>query len=210
MYIVYTAAYIYIAKEIGVIHMNRFTLLIKAILLDREAFRTLAESPKTNRIGMLLVVLLGAAYGLFSVQANNAYVSSFESPLLRDFVVPVIFIIFGIITIILTRFAFTLLLWAGARGFGGAGLLRVQYRLSIIILVPSFLAMPTLIGMQAGYPISAIHHALLAAGIAWMYVLGVRAMEATQSFRGFRSYGSVLAIFIFFACIYYLVIPPAS
>ncbi|WP_368504931.1 YIP1 family protein [Alkalihalophilus sp. As8PL] len=190
--------------------MNRFTLLAKALMLDGHSFRELADSPKTNRIGLLLVVLLGAAYGLFSVQANLEYVSSFESPLLRNIIVPLIFIVFGIITIILTRFAFTLLLWAGAKGFGGPGLMRSLYRISIIILVPSFLAMPTLIGMQAGFSITVIHVVLLLAGLAWMYVLGVRAMEATQSFKGLRSYGSVLAIFIFFACVYYLVIPPAS
>ncbi len=178
-------------------------------MLDRLAFKELADSPKTNRIGWLLVLLLGIAYGLFSVQANHAYVESFESPLLRTFIVPLIFILFGVITIVLTRLAFTLLLWAGARGFGGPGMVRSLYRVSIIILVPSFLAMPTLIGLQAGIEMTLIHSALLIAGLAWMYVLGVRVLEATQAFKGVRSYGSVLAIFIFFACIFYLVIPPA-
>lgn len=184
--------------------------LSRALLFDKEAMKLLANDAKTNRLGLLLILLLGIAYGLFSVQVNADYVGSFESDLLRNLVVPFIFIFFGFLTMILTRLALTLLLWAGARGFGGPGFMKSFYRLSSIILVPSVLAMPVLIGLQAGLEISLLTWLLLIPGFIWIYILGVKAMEATQSFIGIRAYGSVLVMLIFFTCIFYLTIPPSE
>lgn len=181
--------------------------LSRALFFDKEAMKLFANDAKTNRLGFLLILLLGVAYGLFSVGVHAQYVGSFDSELLRNFVVPLIFIVFGFLTMILTQIVLTLLLWAGARGFGGPGLVKSLFRLSSIILVPSVLAMPVLIGLQAGLQLSLLKWLLLVPALLWVYVLGVKAMEATQSFIGLRAYGSVLAMLVFFACIFYLTIP---
>ncbi|WP_209122878.1 YIP1 family protein [Alkalihalobacillus sp. BA299] len=189
--------------------MTGLILYIRTTLLNNGSIAELTTSPKWNIWGHLVTILLGVIYGLFSIQQNIEYITSFDAEFLKDIVIPGFFIIAGIIMVFLTRVALSLLLWAASRGFGGPGLLGQLFRLSAGALIPSILAMPGFIaaGLEGAVPFIAIVGVIL--GIAWMYITCVRIVLVTQRFVPWKAYTAVLVIFIFFISIYYIVTPPA-
>ncbi|WP_249870752.1 YIP1 family protein [Oceanobacillus saliphilus] len=187
--------------------MTGLILYIRTILLNNEAIAELTTSSKWNIWGHLVTILLGFIYGFISIQLNIEYISSFDADFLRNLVVPGVFLVAGIIMVLLTRVALSLLLWAASRGFGGPGYLGQLFRLGAGALIPSILAMPGLIanGIDAAVPFIAIVGVIL--GIAWMYFICVKIVLVTQKFVPWKAYTSVLAIFIFFISVYYIVTP---
>lgn len=190
--------------------MTGLTTIVKGVFTDKEAFHQICESPKWNKWGLLVLFLLGAIYGSLSIRQHLDLISSFESDLLRLYLVPAALIVFGLFVVFLTRIGLTLLLWAASRGFGGPGNLGKLYRGSIIALTPIILAMPAFIANTAGLPSTTLQVLLALVGLAWLYILCVNVLLVTQQFATWKGYAGGLAIFIFFLCIYYIVLPPAG
>lgn len=188
--------------------MSSITLITRSLLLDKEAINQFSLSDDKNKWSTLIVILLGLAYGSISIWQNLEYVQSFESELLKNVLVPLIFIGFGLITIWLTRLAFSLLLWAAARGFGGAGILKAIRRAMSIALIPALLAMPALIATTGGHELTPLFVIMAVLSLVWVYFICVKALEATQNFKTWKAYSAVFVIFIFFLSIYYIVLPP--
>jgi hypothetical protein len=178
----------------------------KMMTLDTSSFQMFVNAPKSNFYNRLIVLTVGIAYGLMGIISNDSFVSSFESGLLRNGVVPLTFILFGLLSVWLTKLGLTLLLWAGARGFGGPGNIGQLNRTASIALIPGILAIPALTGLSSGWFIIIP----LIIGVIWMYVICVKIHEVTQGFARWKAYASVFAVFVFFASIFYMVMPTGS
>ena len=188
--------------------MSSITLITRSLMLDKEAMNKFSQSQAKNKWSTLIIILLGIAYGGMTIWQNLEYVQSFESELLKNVLVPLIFIGIGLITVWLTRLAFSLLLWAAARGFGGAGVLKTISRATSIALIPALLAMPAFIATTGGNELTILHIMMAIFSLIWVYFICVKALEATQNFQTWKAYSAVLVIFIFFLSIYYIVLPP--
>jgi hypothetical protein len=190
--------------------MSLLTTIFKALMNDKNAFNIISGSPKWNKWGVLVLLILGMIYGtIFLTQYREVINAEFDTDLFRTYLVPGLILLIGLGMVFLTRIALTLLLWAAARGFGGAGLLGSIYRSSIFALVPSILTMPAFIATTAQESVSTIQIALALIGLVWMFFLCVRVLEATQNFVTWKAYSGVVAVFIFFLSILYIVTPPA-
>jgi hypothetical protein len=191
--------------------MGNVNLIFKALTLDKEAIQQLSD-PNSNwkLISAFITFLLGIFYGFTSITINNELIASFETPLLRETVVPGLFLFFGIVMIFITKIGFSLLLWAGARGFGGPGYLRILYRNTSIALIPSVMALPAFISWQVGAPLTFLMVLFLALSITWMYLIFAKILEVTQPLVPWKAYVAILLVFIFFTSVYYIVTPPAA
>ncbi|WP_088007119.1 hypothetical protein [Indiicoccus explosivorum] len=176
----------------------------KMITLQEQSFQAFFDSPHAKRLSRLVLLLVGVGYGAISIASNADYISSFESALLRNALVPLIFLLFGVLTAWLTKLGFSLLLWAGAKSIGGKGLLR-QISLAVpVVLIPGLLAVPFLTGSGFGSP---VYLPLLAVGLLWMYLISARVVQAVEGFTGKKAYIAASLALIFLASVYYLVVP---
>jgi hypothetical protein len=177
-------------------------MFAKMFALDAEAFRVFIDTPKALLYSRLAILIIGIVYGAIAILYNASYILSFESSILRLVIVPLFFLLFGLLMVLITKFGLTVLLWAGARGFGGPGRMKQLNQFASVALAPGLLGVPYLIGGGEGILIVP-----LLIGVGWMYLICVKILEVTQRFQGVKAYISVLAIIIFFASIYYIIIP---
>ncbi|WP_147802701.1 hypothetical protein [Alkalicoccus halolimnae] len=173
------------------------------LLLRPPAYQEFIQTKNMLKWARNLVLLLGLVYGGFGIIANYGFIMEFESALLRNLLVPLLFIGFGIFTAWLTRLGLGLLLWAGAKGFGGPGKLSDVSRMGAVALVPGVLAVPLLTNALHGMPA----YLLAGAGVVWMYLSCVHILEVTQQFAKFHAAGTAAAVFIFFASVFYMFMP---
>lgn len=190
--------------------MNSLRTIKKSLFLDKEAMAQFSQSEKMGKWSTLLIGLLGAIYGGLSIYQNLETVQALESPLLRTVLMPLLLVGVGVITVWLTVFVFSLLLWAAARGFGGAGILRIIRRVTSIALLPAAFAMPAFITFTSGGTLTMLHIGLALVALIWIYLLCVKALEATQQFETKKAYIAVLIMFVFFTSIYYIILPPVA
>jgi hypothetical protein len=181
------------------------------LVLDKEAIQQLSE-PNSNwkLLSMCITVLLGLFYGYTAISINSETIASFETPLLRDTVVPGLFLFFGYLMMLITKIGLSLLLWAGSRGLSGPGLLKILYRNTTIALIPSVIALPAFISLQVGSTLTTLMQLSIVVSIIWIYLICSRIVEVTQQFVPWRAYVAVLLAFIFYMSIYYIVLPPAA
>jgi hypothetical protein len=191
--------------------MGKLTCIFKALILDKEAIKQLSL-PESNwkLLSTFITVLLGLFYGYTSITINKELIASFETPLLRDVFVPGLFLFFGLLMILITKVGLSLLLWAGSKGLGGPGFLKILYRNTTIALIPSIIALPAFISQQAGTTLTSIMIISMVISIAWIYLICTKIVEVTQQFIPWRAYVAVLITYIFFISIYYIVLPPAT
>jgi hypothetical protein len=191
--------------------MGKVILIFKALVLDKEAIQQLSE-PNSNwkLLSMCITVLLGLFYGYTAISINSETIASFETPLLRDTVVPGLFLFFGYLMMLITKVGLSLLLWAGSRGLSGPGLLKILYRNTTIALIPSVIALPAFISLQVGSTLTTLMQLSIVVSIIWIYLICSRIVEVTQQFVPWRAYVAVLLAFIFYMSIYYIVLPPAA
>ncbi|TDL31288.1 hypothetical protein E2R51_13005 [Jeotgalibacillus sp. S-D1] len=174
----------------------------KMIIFDEAAFRAFFNSPTVGLVSRIVLLIVGIGYGAISIASNAAYILSFDSSLLRFLVVPALFIVFGLVTALITKVGLTLLLWAAARGFGGRGLLKQVGSAAPVSLIPGLLSVPYLAGAgNVSYLILSLF------GIVWMYIISVKIVKTTQGFKQGRACIAVFFAFLFLASIYYLVVP---
>ncbi|ANU14142.1 hypothetical protein B481_0830 [Planococcus halocryophilus Or1] len=186
---------------------ERVTKMVgKMVTLNDASFRSFLELPKTQLVSNLLLFIVGLGYGAISIASNASYISSFDSALLQNFMVPAIFILFGLLMSFITKIGLALLLWAGSKGLGGKGLLRDINRATPVALLPGLLGAPYLAEVGNGHPMV---YMLLVVGIIWMYLVCVKIIKTTQNFTPVKAYVAALAAFAFLASVYYLIIPPA-
>lgn len=152
----------------------------------------------------LVFLFVGLVYGILSILGNYTYINSFETPILKTVFVPGVFLLFGIGTVFLTRVGLTLLLWAGAKGVGGAGRLGQIHAQTPVALVPGLLGAPFLIGIGSGNILFVI---MLVVSIVWMYLISSKILKTTQGITNKRAYIGAFAAFFFLACVYYLIVP---
>ncbi|MFN7249170.1 MAG: hypothetical protein ACK4M9_00010 [Anaerobacillus sp.] len=190
--------------------MEKTIQILKALVLNKEAIRKLSE-PNSNwrLLSMCITVLLGLGYGYTAISINSETIASFETPLLRDTIVPALFLFFGFLMILITKVGLSLLLWAGSKGLSGQGLLKILYRNTTVALIPSIIALPAFISLQVGSPLTPIMLLSLFVAVIWIYLICSKVVEVTQKFVPWRAYLAVLLAFIFYMSIYYIVLPPA-
>ncbi|HSI67379.1 MAG TPA: hypothetical protein VK947_08195 [Planococcus sp. (in: firmicutes)] len=179
-------------------------MVSKMITLKEPSFRNFMASPKMSMISNILLLLVGVGYGAISIASNASYIMSFDSTLLQFLIVPLIFIFFGLLTAFITKIGLGLLLWAGAKGAGGKGLLRAILAAVPVAMIPGLLGVPYLTGVGNGSVWSII---LLFVGVVWMYFVSVKIIQVTQNFNSLKSYIAVFFSFLFLASVYYLTIP---
>ena len=151
------------------------------IALHEQSFRAFLDSPNTKQVSRFILIAVGVMYGVISITTNAAYVESFDSQILQNVLVPLIFVSFGVLTAWLTKFGFSLLLWASAKGIGGKGLLRQISLVVPVILIPGLLGVPFLTGAGYGNP---LYSGLLIIGLVWMYLISVKIVKVIESFDG--------------------------
>lgn len=176
----------------------------KMIALDEPSFRSFLESPKTTKASNIMFLVAGAGYGAISIASNASYILSFDSALFKFFIVPLIFLVFGLLMAFVTKIGLALLLWAGAKGLGGKGLLR-DINVSVpAALIPGLFAAPYLAGDGNGNILVLL---LLFFGVVWMYLVCVKIIQTTQNFTQKKAYLATFLAFLFLASVYYLIIP---
>lgn len=178
-------------------------MLGKMITLHEASYRAFLDAPNRKTTSRLILLLVGIGYGAISIASNASYITSFDSSFLKNVIVPLIFLLFGILTAYLTKYGLALLLWAGAKGIGGKGLLRQINTVVPVALVPGLLAVP----FMTGFTSNVATVLLLIVGVIWMYLISVKAVKAIESFHSIKAYVAVLFAFLFFASIYYLIVP---
>lgn len=178
----------------------------KMVALNDSSFRSFLELPKTQLVSNLLLLIVGLGYGAISIASNASYIASFDAALLKNFIVPAIFILFGLLMAFITKIGLALLLWAGSRGLGGKGLLRDINRAAPVALLPGLLGAPYLVNAGDGHPMV---YVLLVIGVVWMYLVCAKIIKTTQNFTTVKAYLAALAAFVFLASVYYLIMPPA-
>ncbi|MFC4736466.1 hypothetical protein ACFO4L_07690 [Bacillus daqingensis] len=175
----------------------------RMLFMQQDAYQTFLEKENSAVLVRLLILTVGLLYGTAGILANLSFIADFDAAFLQYGLAPLIFILFGLFTAWLSRIGLGLLLWAGARGFGGPGRVREVSRMSAVILVPGLLAVPLMTGLLAG-PAAAV---LAAAGITWMTVAGIHVLMTTQQFSKGKAAAAAAAVVIFFSSIFYLFLP---
>lgn len=179
-------------------------LVGKMIALDDPSYRSFLELPKTETVSRILLLIVGVGYGAISIASQASYISSFDSALLQNFLVPAIFIIFGILTAFITKVGMAALLWAGSKALGGTAKYRAISLVAPVALLPGLLGAPHLAGLGDG---SLWVNLFLVTGVVWMYLVSVKIIQAVQGFNATKAYLSAGMAFLFLASVYYLVIP---
>lgn len=189
--------------------MEKIILLMKALFIDRDAIKRLCDpNNKWKALGTFVTVLLGLIYGFTSIIIYQPLISSFDTPILRDTIIPALFLVFGIIMLFVTKVGFSLLLWAISKGLSGPGLLNIFYQNTTIALIPSVIALPAFISLQSGANLTTMMFLSIFISVIWIYLICSRIVEVTQKFVPWRAYVTVLIAFIFFISIYYITFPP--
>ncbi|WP_342526982.1 hypothetical protein MKY84_00470 [Chryseomicrobium sp. FSL W7-1435] len=181
-------------------------MIIHLLSLKDSAFKSFTSTEKSKVQGSLALLLTGLLYGVLLITANWSYILSFETPALRWAIVPLIFIVSGLMMAWLTRIGLTLLLWAGARGFGGEGVMSRIAPFVSISLLPGLLAVPLLTGWQ----VNALGISLAVIGVAWMFAIHWKTLQSTQRFSPIKAGIAAITVLIFFVSIYYLIVPTSS
>lgn len=181
-------------------------MILHLLSLNDSAFEKFTSYEKSNVQGSLALLLAGLLYGTILIMANWSYILSFETPLLRTVVVPLIFIVSGLMMAWVTRIGLTLLLWAGARGFGGEGIMSRIAPFVSISLLPGILAVPLLTGWVS----NGIGIALSIAGVCWMFAIHWKTLQSTQHFTPTKAALAAVTVLVFFVSIYYLVVPTGA
>lgn len=191
--------------------MESVTLIFRTLLLDKEALRQLSV-PKSNWKwhSFIITIFLGLFYGFTALNINSELIASFETPMLRDLIIPGLFLFFGYLMMLVTKVGLALLLWAGSKGLGGIGFLGLLYRTTTIALIPSVIALPAFISLQVGTPLSTLMIVSIVIAVLWIYLISVRIVETVQQFVQWKAYVAVLLAFIFFMSIYYMILPPPA
>ncbi|OED33382.1 hypothetical protein BHE17_13295 [Planococcus maritimus] len=179
-------------------------LVGKMISLDDPSYRSFLDLPKTETVSRLLLLIVGLGYGAISIASQASYISSFDSGLLQNFLVPAIFIVFGILTAFITKVGMAALLWAGSKALGGTVKYRAISLVTPVALLPGLLGVPHLAGVGNGAWWVSL---LLIIGVVWMYLISVKIIQAVQGFTAKKAYLSVMMAFLFLASIYYLIVP---
>ncbi len=179
-------------------------LVGKMISLNDPSYRSFLELPKTETVSRLLLLIVGVGYGAISIASQASYISSFDSVLLQNIIVPLIFIIFGILTAFITKVGMAALLWAGSKALGGTAKYRAISLATPVALLPGLLGAPYLAGIGNG---AWWVDLFLVIGVVWMYLASVKIIQAVQGFTAKKAYVSAMMAFLFLASIYYLVIP---
>ncbi|MFP3421968.1 hypothetical protein R0K19_21610, partial [Bacillus sp. SIMBA_161] len=117
-------------------------------------------------------------------------------------IVPLIFIIFGILTAFITKVGMAALLWAGSKALGGTAKYRAISLATPVALLPGLLGAPYLAGVGNG---AWWVDLFLVIGVVWMYLASVKIIQAVQGFTAKKAYVSAMMAFLFLASIYYLV-----
>ena len=174
------------------------------VALNETYFGAFLNSPNIKRISNLILLVTGVGYGAISIASNASYIANFDSPVLQNFLVPLIFVLFGLLTAFITKIGLALLLWAGAKGFGGKALFRDINLASPVAMLPGLLCVPYLAGWGKGSLVVII---LLVAGIVWMYFVSAKILKTTQNFTNKKAYLAAFFAFLFLASVYYIVVP---
>lgn len=173
------------------------------LLLRPPAYQEYIETKNMLTWARILVIALGLVYGVIGIAANYSFIMEFDSPILRNALAPLLFLVFGLVTVWITRIGLGLLLWAGAKAFGGPGNLIEVSRFSAVAIIPGVFGFPLLTGAVYGWPA----YLLSAAGLAWMYLLCIHILQVTQQFSRGKAAGAAAAVFIFFGSVLYMFIP---
>lgn len=179
-------------------------LVGKMIILDDSSYRSFLQLPKTKTVSWILLLIVGLGYGAISIASQASYISSFESPLLQNLIVPGIFIIFGLLTAFITKVGMAALLWAGSKALGGTARYGTLSMATPVALLPGLLGAPHLAGVGNG---SLWVTVLVVIGVVWMYLVSAKIIQAVQGFTPAKAYLSALLAFLFLASVYYLIIP---
>lgn len=191
--------------------MGIITLIFRTLLLNKGAIVQLS-APEMNFRGYssIITIILGLLYGFTAININSELIKTFETPVLREIYIPALFLVSGYFMMLLTKVGFTLLLWAGSRGLGGGGFLAILYQFTTIALIPSVIALPAFISLQAGTPLSMLMLVSIGLALIWIYLVCAKIVEVVQQFVPWKAYVTVLLVFIFFISIYYIILPPAA
>ena len=179
-------------------------LVGKMITLNDPSYRSFLELPKTEAVSRILLLIVGLGYGAISIASQASYISSFDSALLQNILVPIIFIVFGILTAFITKVGMAALLWAGSKAFGGTAKYRAISLVIPVALLPGLLGAPQLAGLGDG---AFWVNLLMIIGVVWMYLVNVKIIQVVQGFTATKAYLSAGMAFLFLASVYYLVIP---
>lgn len=174
------------------------------VVLNETYFGAFLKSPNIKVISNLILLVTGVGYGAISIASNASYIASFDSPLLQNMIVPLIFIVFGLFSAFITKLGLALILWAGAKAFGGKARFKEINMAAPVAMLPGLLGVPYLAGWSEGTPLVIV---LLVIGVVWMYFVSGKIVKTTQNFTNKKAYMATFLMFLFLASVYYLVVP---
>lgn len=177
------------------------------VALNETYFGAFLKSPNMNVYSSFILLLVGVGYGAISIMSNAAYIADFDSPVLQNVLVPLVFIVFGWLSAVVTKIGLSLLLWAGAKGFGGKANYKEISLIAPVALLPGLLGVPFLSGWGEG---SVWVWVLLAAGVLWMYMISAKILKTTQQFSNKKAYAAAFLVFLFLFSVYYIVVPTGN
>lgn len=189
--------------------MESIQIILRSLFLDQKVISELSHSSQWNKWSNIITIIIGLYYGVFNIMGNLPFITSFESAYLRMIFIPSFFIIGGILMMLFTRFGFTLLLWAGAKGLGGPGLLGAIYRITGFAMIPLLLSIPpiTALAQSGRYSFQLIIFIIIS--LLWIYLYLVKAIKTIQKFKNGKAYAAVFLAYLFITSVYYILVPIA-
>ncbi|WP_416145385.1 hypothetical protein [Planococcus koreensis] len=106
------------------------------VVLNETYFGAFLNSPNIKVISNLILLLTGVGYGAISIASNASYIANFDSPVLQNVLVPLIFILFGLLSAFITKIGLALLLWAGQEGWAAKRCSRKSIWLPLLRCFP--------------------------------------------------------------------------
>lgn len=189
--------------------MNHLSVIFKAILLHKDSISEITRSASYKIWANIFIVMIGIMYGVISYIYMPSELFLFETNLLKSLMIIVIIII-SLFMVFLTRLCLTFLLWAGGRAFGGPGLLSKLSPLTSFALIPTIIGFPSVVYLNNGESLSFVMIATLFFSIIWVFLFSTKVIEVTQNFQKWKAYTAVFAVFIFFASVFYITLPPTN
>ncbi|GAW94289.1 YIP1 family protein [Calderihabitans maritimus] len=169
--------------------------------------------PTFEKLGTVSTLVLGIIYGGSNLWFHQEYLHGFESRFLQVVLVPLIFLLAGVLMAYLTRVALMLAFWGFSRGLGGLGDISKLYRFSGYGLLPLCLGAPGIayfgnVSLEARTPVvSFVLGILLLVSIFLTILSWHRIVMATQQFSRWKAWICLALTAIFTFSVFYLVQP---
>lgn len=185
--------------------MSLVANLLQVLRLDEKGYRQLIDSRKSFRGGVLVVGMVGLAYGLTNIILFRELLTMMSSRA-SEVTGALSIAISGMLIAYLVHVSTVLIIWAISRMFRGPGRLGLLYGNLGVAMAPLIFGAP-LINYLWLTGSGGMGYLLSIPFLAWLWVSIVQALKATEGHSYALATGVLLVSVIFTGCLLYLWLP---